>query len=886
MQYFSRLKLYDLLIFLFIVVATVLGVNFLLLQQVSAVDPAIPRDGNNTPNYQLKLPPRLWLHQTPTSGSNQNQHRWCRYDPGDSSIYGAATNRYLSQANNTTQEVNTLVNPDNQVNLRFNIFGHHCTSKMSRPDIGVNCANAVFQGSPGLLTGEGNLNHDMTNRRLCSTSILNTRINEVGVRAVDSNGNTIPGVSARWNQTSGNLNNINFDWTGTYGTSAQTDGFYAMPGPGNPIRGAEFRIDGLSNINEDTDVYIQVTGKFVTTFDDNGTDVYQCIHFNGTNSSTTLGGTAGSPGTVTCNNNTMEAKIRISQPTPPPPEGSIVANCNQVIASATLAGGGQYGARLFINGNEISGADGGLRTAQSGQDVIFDVSPWGDLYRTEFQVRFRRIGDFTETTFSEAVTLPNPCARLQCSSVAVGGNKQPGEEFNVTPSVRIENFGPQGRAFSYRFIVGFVQPGTTDQYVTVRNSVFTGNEQRHESGLVSGVSQTISDSEMVINDVGEYDVRFRMQYGRNLEPANVMRFPSGEIPCPGDLEVSFQPYVKFYGHDVIAGGRFGREDNGSCSPFENAASIKTYDDILPDSAGGGVVASSTQFAAFALGSIEKFHTAGMRHGSGSMPNKVSDLSFGNFGPSGRLSARDRRGADPQPYPGDSGISRCTPDYFDQAAQQGLAPDNATTVNAAALSGDRLINPNNSRGRLVIRGGEVTGNVTLYVDGDVLIQDNITLSAFSNAEEIPSFVLISTGNIYIDRARTPGGFNTTSGVDRLDGVYIAQGASLSEGNIYTCSNLAELNLAAGGALLYTSNSLHNQCSERSLTVNGAFIAQKVHFLRTRGTIGDARPNDSPGDGQAAETFNFLPELYINPYRRGEAENAVPKYDSILSLPPIL
>jgi hypothetical protein len=171
-------------------------------------------------------------------------------------------------------------------------------------------------------------------------------------------------------------------------------------------------------------------------------------------------------------------------------------------------------------------------------------------------------------------------------------------------------------------------------------------------------------------------------------------------------------------------------------------------------------------------------------------------------------------------------------------------------------------------------GTVNGQLTVYVDGDTYINDNILYNAsgwgfdmtnFTN--NAPYFTLIARGNIYIDPS-----------VKRLDGLYVAQPKDDGSGGIIsTC--------APGGTeanATQISLSCHSQ-----LVFNGAVVAQHLHLLRSYGNVIDAAGNESapaynPNPAyQSAEEFNFIPSMILGQPGFKPSE---PGIGSLRGLPP--
>lgn len=346
------------------------------------------------------------------------------------------------------------------------------------------------------------------------------------------------------------------------------------------------------------------------------------------------------------------------------------------------------------------------------------------------------------------------------------------------------------------------------------------------------------------------------------------------------------PYVRMYGLDVSAGGVFATGDDGQClGATQTVGNIRT--NLRDISRGAG-----NQFAAFARGDIENFATASLRS---SAPIAKDGLAFAN-GPALGLS-------------GSFGEDHCIPDftasYPEEASQPlgngsgGGGPDfaNLSFLNGPGNPEERQAYRSTTDTILKMNGkGLKYGNrVTIYVEGDVYIEDDLEYfndSLWSTPKDIPSLTIISTGNIYIGKD-----------VKRIDGLLIAQSNNPGTGQIYTC--------APPGFTTYSKDSLFTNCNSQ-LVVNGALIARDVKFARTFASLRNAISKEAPDTDPflpankaacagnfrlgtrtrvdhdcAAEIINFSPEMYLsepalNP--TGGPETA--KYDYITSLSPVL
>ncbi len=262
------------------------------------------------------------------------------------------------------------------------------------------------------------------------------------------------------------------------------------------------------------------------------------------------------------------------------------------------------------------------------------------------------------------------------------------------------------------------------------------------------------------------------------------------------------PYAYFLGNDVWAGGGFA-DINPAC----NASSkITTSAHLLQN---GTVAGSLTEYAAFALGKITNFGSAGKAivdpaAATGKM------LTFSNTVPTnlGYYGA-------PQ---------HCINSYI---STYNTTPITAQpgTIDVNQGSGTHQIN-----GAHTFHGNVPNGSQQIWlVNGDVTIDGDIKYSNSYNAlSDIPSLIIISTGNILVK-----------GGVVQMDGLYVAKNT------FNTCSDAPSGNLSV------------NDCNKQ-LNVNGGVIVGSLSLLRTYGADGNTDTTRKvPG-----EQFNFNAEMYLN------------------------
>lgn len=320
-----------------------------------------------------------------------------------------------------------------------------------------------------------------------------------------------------------------------------------------------------------------------------------------------------------------------------------------------------------------------------------------------------------------------------------------------------------------------------------------------------------------------------------------------------------RPYFRTYGADTFAGGWFN-SGASSCSPAAATFQAPTYSG-LSNLFKGGIMSfgrsdgsgAGSQFGALALGLIEGNNGSDPLYGFTSGGSGYNKLSFAN---SSGLSVTNFWGGF---WEGSDAhqASHCLPDYFGtkQNSPQPLAGRNLGSLATGQYSaGSAGAVTTISSGALSIAGGK---QVTLFITGNAYINGNITYQSGYNADNVPKFALVVSGDIYVDPS-----------VTQLDGLYIAQpGSGGASGVIWTCH---------GGTSDAPKDSyLRNNCTGK-LTINGSLIAKQVAFLRIGGDIGTAN---------IAEVINFTPEMVIGGGFFNSSTAGKYKIESLISLPPV-
>lgn len=341
-----------------------------------------------------------------------------------------------------------------------------------------------------------------------------------------------------------------------------------------------------------------------------------------------------------------------------------------------------------------------------------------------------------------------------------------------------------------------------------------------------------------------------------------------------------RPYLSVYGGDAVAGvGGFYDTDSASCGT--NNGGIRTYTNVNSDRNRGG---SGSQLAALSNGDISGFSSASMT----AAPLNLK-LSFAN------TVNRDPPGSGDNDNENNLGgrfnQSACTTNYFNatqypKGDKKQERPESSISPNSGTLADGEQTLYKPGSGKANLHGASnYSKKHTVYVNGDVVIRDNIVYRPWSSISDIPNFTLIVKGNIYIQ--------NTVS---RLDGLYIAQPKSPGDsdsGNIYTCTQ--------SNGNRYPIANLDASC-DNQLTVYGSLVAERIRFLRTYKTLRNSIAKDEyPGlsvperikKAPAAEKIIYTPELYLSPpifnvpgSVSDDTSLSSGIYESVTTLPPIL
>lgn len=535
------------------------------------------------------------------------------------------------------------------------------------------------------------------------------------------------------------------------------------------------------------------------------------------------------------------------------PSGSIVANCSVNILTVT------------VNATDPDGGTPGVNVAIAGSPAIANKTSVGaSTYggRSQDGVTYTVSGLITDAQTGQAVVLANdtydcpvPAAGLACGAMSLSVSSPiAGQTFTASPRVQYSS-GGSGSLSGYTMRI--TAPSSVENY----SGTVIGYSPNPITPI--GVFAAASPVNLTYGTEGTYTVSWSLSNGTIT--AN----------CNQNIIIAFRPLAKFFGGDIQSGGAFSV--SGTCTS-PPSASRNALGFLRNSGVSNTYVGTSSQLGVFALENINGIRSAGQRSPSVA-PNT---LAFANSGVTSN--AWPASGS----FGGSFGSSLpCAEDYYSDISSS------PTTSISAGQNLSTLAN-----GRYSIAGGATyalnTGTgipdgreLVVYIDGSVYLTGatfGYQNTSWSNVSSIPSLFIIAKGNIYISPTIT-----------RMDGVYVAQSTNpdpsvSGTGEIFTCSG-------TGGDYEYVRPTLNTEiitgCANQ-LLVNGSFIAEKVHLLRTQGSLSspssaatNAEIATSPATwSNNAEIFRYTPELYVRTNRFLRPSSSATSYDAITSLAPAL
>lgn len=349
-----------------------------------------------------------------------------------------------------------------------------------------------------------------------------------------------------------------------------------------------------------------------------------------------------------------------------------------------------------------------------------------------------------------------------------------------------------------------------------------------------------------IVESGSFDVpntaTVGQQYCTTLSADKDSGYTSGGIISPGPIStescvtVGVTPYLQVQNGDIWAGANFDSGTNfpveASCNPNSPGADPHVDSEIRSVTSDLSSLwkGSFVEYASFSLGFTSNF-------GSGNSAGPGYQMTFAN--------------SNSPIYGNYTTETACIPNYFGLlvGAEDGSA-NNSTAIN---INSGTYRNGNQyfSDGDLTINavsGGAgldfdksltfvVNGNVNIKANGANSTLDYDTNYGNSDSLNVPSLVIVASGNIYIDEDIT-----------QVDAILISQG---DEG-VWTCSD----------GFSPVDNVADGKCY-KPLTINGAIIANRINFMRTHENSAENLTGGvHDGSSIPSEVINFQPEFFLS------------------------
>ncbi len=511
----------------------------------------------------------------------------------------------------------------------------------------------------------------------------------------------------------------------------------------------------------------------------------------------------------------------------------------------------------------------------------------------------QRVGPCLETVCGGITTSPTSVSVNQFYTVSVQFSTRRVDGANELSNIGPEgNGGTAGSPFTYNIELSMspappAGPNLANPMpISPAGSIHNGVP----SPIAGVVAHDITSQFQAPSTPEDIDITFSLDSG----DANFDR------TCPGGtgsytVEVAAQPYIQSFRGDVIAG--YGILNNtGVCSTGSGNVVGSTVNHPLlatTPSLSNPVVGSGTQMSVLALGEVIGFRSGTTHTGYNDKPwSRIFANSTSTAPPNTSPPAREATSIN------DVLISQRMGGYYDSALcaenwsddmPAGSTP--ASDVNWSDVNGIERYTSNGAPGDPVRLTADSTtdGTRKIFIDGNAIIgdpglganQEYEYTDSWTSVFDIPSVIIVASGNIYID-----------PNVTYLDGIFVAGGT------IFTCTPTAgalpsdtdEISAAPSPSAYRTGG----DCYDNSLTIQGALVSNNIRLWRTGGSV-DKRWNsstssvvDSTGTQgydkglTQAETVRLTPELFISP-RFGESptngDEGQKQLDSLISLPPI-
>lgn len=542
-----------------------------------------------------------------------------------------------------------------------------------------------------------------------------------------------------------------------------------------------------------------------------------------------------------------------------------VGNCILYNYNPNNINGGAGGARNCLDSFNANIGPGGPQLMRSGVLGPDGDAPLGQTYCQAYRVSpaAEEPGGLASGGANEAISEACTVVVGGKTKLGVTGDKaeiEPSESTAFNAAFNTDRFGAGGGWTGYDVNCAYTmtyQYKTSDPLVNMGG----GNCSVRVSGINPnqiGVSYPFTATD---SDIGK---RICISVTATVSNPNFFVNPGPASTQTGQActRVITRPYVKVYSGDVISGTRYAT--SGIC--VNKDASVEGWNINNTAFTGAGA-----NLAVFAQNRIYGFASGQGLPVADNSAYAPANLSFGNASVASIGSDYTNGGL----FGGNYNGGNCIPNFYGELNE---LPVVETWPAHGINQSTTYSNQNFQSGAVTLPGdaapvGTVTNSakVRLFADGNVFINGDIAAdsSTVTSPEQIPTFTLVTRGDIYISKD-----------VGRLYGTYIAQPrADGTGGNIYTC--------ASAPNIAYKIDSDGYTNCQKQLVVTGAFVANKVNLLRTKGSLMKDGGGGIGGSGyqNAAEIFRYNPLMWLRQAASEETQGNW-DYDTITTLPPVL
>ena len=349
------------------------------------------------------------------------------------------------------------------------------------------------------------------------------------------------------------------------------------------------------------------------------------------------------------------------------------------------------------------------------------------------------------------------------------------------------------------------------------------------SVIAAGGEAVLYSTPQAIDQNGNYDVAWEIEASIGTENWTTTGGDiqtTGGDPCQSNLRIVYRPFIKVFYGGLAAGGNFGTS-NSSAAPCGDGfastlggdrtatAHVAGHAEVTP---AGDPRGSSVEYALQANNMIGEFYSASQRVAD---PQPLKGLTLGN-----NDNLHD--------YGGNFGRKACIANYWRLVERLELS----TKPSPLTLDLKTELESNERRRYELLAGEQLELSAsapldglkaTLYIEGDVLISDNIIAgdSRWYDPSEIGYLSIIVRGNIDI-----------AADVTEINALLVAYpkvdtANDVVDGRIRTCWDPVLTDPTS-------PPNIHFHTCDKQLVINGALIAEKVLFGRVHTSVKQEAP----------------------------------------------